>query len=70
MRPPTLVALVWGRLVMLSMGCRPRVQGVELLPPPEEAVVFVANHGSYLDILVTNFLPRLCKVRMGRLERR
>ena len=50
---------------MLNMGVRPRVEGAELLPPPEEAVVFVANHGSYLDIPVTNFLPRLCKVGRG-----
>lgn len=64
MRPPAAVAQVWGRLVLLTMGCRPRVEGAELLPPPEEAVVFVANHGSYLDIPVTNFLPRLCKVRV------
>lgn len=62
MRPPAAVAQAWGRLVLLTMGCRPRVEGAELLPPPEEPVVFVANHGSYLDIPVTNFLPRLCKV--------
>lgn len=47
---------------MLTMGVRPKVYGAELLPPKEEAVVFVANHGSYLDIPVTNFLPRSCKV--------
>ncbi|CAM9970114.1 unnamed protein product [Ascophyllum nodosum] len=64
MRLPTMVALWWGRRVMLNMGVRPRVEGAELLPPPEEAVVFVANHGSYLDIPVTNFLPRLCKYLM------
>lgn len=62
MRLPTIVALWWGRRVMLNMGIRPMVEGAELLPPPEEPVVFVANHGSYLDIPVTNFLPRLCKV--------
>lgn len=61
-RPPTIVALLWGRLVLLAMGVRPKVEGTELLPPPEEPVVFVANHASYLDIPVTNFLPRLCKV--------
>lgn len=47
---------------MLVMGVRPKVEGAELLPPKDEAVVFVANHGSYLDIPVTNFLPRVCKV--------
>ncbi len=63
MRPPTLVAVLWGRLALWNMGVRPKVEGVELLPPREEAVVFVANHGSYLDIPVTNYLPRMCKVR-------
>lgn len=62
MRPPTLVALLWGRLSLLNMGVRPKVEGAELLPPRDEAVVFVANHGSYLDIPVTNFLPRTVKV--------
>lgn len=62
MRPPTLVALLWGRMAMWNMGVRPKVEGLELLPPKDEAVVFVANHGSYLDIPVSNFLPRLCKV--------
>lgn len=64
-RPPTFVAAMWGRLAMLTMGVRPKVEGAELLPPEDEAVVFVANHGSYLDIPVTNFLPRLCKVSRG-----
>ncbi|CAM9136592.1 unnamed protein product [Scytosiphon promiscuus] len=64
MRPPTLVALLWGRLALWNMGVRPKVEGVELLPPKEEAVVFVANHASYLDIPVTNFLPRMCKYLM------
>lgn len=62
MRPPTLVALLWGRLSLWNMGVRPKVEGAELLPPRDEAVVFVANHGSYLDIPVTNFLPRAVKV--------
>lgn len=62
MRPPTLVALLWGRLALWNMGVRPKVEGAELLPPKDEAVVFVANHASYLDIPVTNFLPRMCKV--------
>eukprot|EP00903_Cladosiphon_okamuranus_P011762 g11056.t1 len=64
MRPPTLVALLWGRLSLLNMGVRPKVEGAELLPPRDEAVVFVANHGSYLDIPVTNFLPRMVKYLM------
>ncbi|CAM9505655.1 unnamed protein product [Pylaiella littoralis] len=64
MRPPTLVALLWGRMTLLNMGVRPKVEGLELLPPEGQAVVFVANHGSYLDIPVSNFLPRLCKYLM------
>lgn len=71
MRSPTAIALLWGRLSMLAMGIRPKVEGTKLLPPKDEPVVFVANHGSYLDIPVTNFLPRLCKVgarRRGRSE--
>lgn len=68
MRPPTLVALLWGRLSLWNMGVRPKVEGSELMPPGDEAVVFVANHGSYLDIPVTNFLPRTCKVCAGVCE--
>ncbi|CAM9173431.1 unnamed protein product [Ectocarpus sp. 4 AP-2014] len=64
MRPPTAVAVLWGRLALWNMGVRPKVEGAELLPPRGEAVVFVANHGSYLDIPVTNYLPRMCKYLM------
>eukprot|EP00752_Nemacystus_decipiens_P009208 g8224.t1 len=64
MRPPTLVALLWGRMSLWNMGVRPKVEGAELLPPRDEPVVFVANHGSYLDIPVTNFLPRTVKYLM------
>lgn len=50
------------RLSMLTCGYRPRVLGVEELPPRGEAVLYVPNHCSYLDILtLSGFLPRPLK---------
>ncbi|KAG5176569.1 hypothetical protein JKP88DRAFT_335503 [Tribonema minus] len=52
---------VWCRLSLLSMGIRPKVEGLHNLPPPTETVVFLPNHTSFLDVPVTGFLPRLVK---------
>ena len=41
----------WCRSVLALVGCRPRVEGVERLPAAG-AVVFAANHSSYLDAVV------------------
>ncbi len=41
------VARAWCRTVMTLAGCRPRVKGLENLPAG--AVIFAANHSSYLD---------------------
>jgi len=38
----------WSRGVLRLVGCRVRVEGVERLPPAG-ALVFAANHSSYLD---------------------
>lgn len=47
---------------MLTCGYRPRVLGLEELPPRGEAVLYVPNHCSYLDILtLSGFLPRPLK---------
>ena len=49
----------WSRISMLSCGYRPAVVGMENLPSTTEAVLYVPNHCSYLDILTLSaFLPR------------
>lgn len=51
------VVSLWARLSMLTCGYRPRVTGE--LPPRGDAVLFVPNHTSYLDILtLSGFLGR------------
>jgi 1-acyl-sn-glycerol-3-phosphate acyltransferase len=55
------VALLWMRCSLMTCMMRPTVIGRENLPPPEEAVVFVANHSSYLDIFPLAFLGRRLK---------
>jgi fatty-acyl-CoA synthase len=41
----------WCRLVLALAGLRPRVHGLEHIPP-DGAVVFAANHSSYADAVV------------------
>ncbi|KAK7240023.1 1-acylglycerol-3-phosphate O-acyltransferase [Aureococcus anophagefferens] len=49
----------WSRVSMLTCGYRPAVVGAEHLPDRDEAVLYVPNHCSYLDILTLSaFLPR------------
>jgi 1-acyl-sn-glycerol-3-phosphate acyltransferase len=52
------VALLWMRCSLMSCMMRPTVTGRNNLPPPQEPVVFVANHSSYLDIFPLAFLGR------------
>jgi len=49
---------LWGRVVLLASGYRTKVLGAENLPPADEAVMYVSNHCSYLDIPVTGLLGR------------
>jgi len=49
----------WAKLSLLLAGCRPRLLGASLLPPPGQTVVYVPNHTSYFDILLlSGFVPR------------
>jgi 1-acyl-sn-glycerol-3-phosphate acyltransferase len=57
----TRLGNVWGRLVMRATGIRATISGAELLPPPSEPIMYVANHCSYLDIPVTALLRRPIK---------
>jgi 1-acyl-sn-glycerol-3-phosphate acyltransferase len=50
---------VWAKMAMLSMTYKPTLRGVENLPPASEAVMYIPNHCSYLDIFtLSGFLPR------------
>ncbi len=47
------------RFLALTLGIEVRVNGLERLPPPHQAGVYVANHASYLDVFVIiAYLPR------------
>ena len=57
------VVRLWAWLSMQCMGYRaPKVEGLENLPDPSEAVMVVPNHTSFLDILtISAFVPRNLK---------
>ncbi|KAJ8604011.1 hypothetical protein CTAYLR_003358 [Chrysophaeum taylorii] len=61
-RSMDFVVGLWARLSMLTCGYRPRLLNKEELPARGEAVLYVPNHTSYLDILtLSGFLPRPVK---------
>jgi len=51
----------WGRTVLRCTGIQATVVGAHLLPPASEAIMYVANHCSYLDVPVTGLLRRPLK---------
>jgi len=52
----------WARITMILFGAKVTVEGTENLPPPGEAVMYVPNHCSFLDIFsLSGFLPRRFK---------
>jgi 1-acyl-sn-glycerol-3-phosphate acyltransferase len=52
----------WARTTMTLFGSQVTIQGVENLPPPDEAVMYVPNHCSFLDIFsLSGYLPRRFK---------
>ena len=42
----------WARVIVGLCGCRPRVIGLQRLPPPNISAVMIANHSSFLDAVV------------------
>lgn len=53
---------IWARLSLRATFSRVAVIGLENLPPEDEAVVFVPNHTSFLDILLmSGMVPRPLK---------
>lgn len=52
----------WAKCAMLTCTFKPRLTGLENLPPVDEAVMIIPNHTSFLDILsLSGFLPRPLK---------
>lgn len=52
----------WARTTMTLFGAKVTVEGVENLPPADEAVMYVPNHCSFLDIFsLSGYLPRRFK---------
>jgi len=50
---------VWAQIAMGMMFYKPKVEGIENLPNPDEGVLFLPNHTSMLDILTLSaFLPK------------
>jgi len=61
-RAMDFIVALWARLSMIACFAKVKVNGVENLPPPGEAVMYVPNHSSFLDIYVLSaFLPRRFK---------
>jgi 1-acyl-sn-glycerol-3-phosphate acyltransferase len=49
----------WANMAMSTVFFRPKVIGLENLPPSSETVMYVPNHTSFMDILVlSGFVPR------------
>jgi 1-acyl-sn-glycerol-3-phosphate acyltransferase len=58
-RPLDWIVHVWAKITILLCGGRPKLYGIENLPKPGEAVIYVPNHTSFLDILFfSGFVPR------------
>ena len=52
----------WARTTLTLFGAKVALEGQENLPPPGEAVMYVPNHCSFLDIFsLSGFLPRRFK---------
>jgi len=52
----------WAKLTCLTILYKPKVIGRENLPAKDEAVMYIPNHCSYLDIFtLSGFLPRAFK---------
>lgn len=52
----------WAKTAMLTCLYHPKVTGLENLPPASEAVMFIPNHTSFLDIFtLSGFIPRRLK---------
>jgi 1-acyl-sn-glycerol-3-phosphate acyltransferase len=52
----------WAKLAMSLLGTRATLYGSENLPPIDEAVVYVPNHTSFMDIMIlSGTLPRPIK---------
>lgn len=55
------IAMAWMRCSLRTVGVVPKIVNAQNLPPKEVAVVFVANHCSYLDIYSFASLQRRIK---------
>ena len=56
------VVYLWAKTSMLSCFYKPRVTGLENLPPKSEALLVIPNHTSFLDIFsLSGFVPRRLK---------
>jgi 1-acyl-sn-glycerol-3-phosphate acyltransferase len=61
-RASDVVVQVWARLTMTLFRAEVTVEGAELLPPPNEAVIYTPNHCAFPDVFVlSGFLPRRFK---------
>jgi len=49
----------WSKIALTTAGCVPTLYGIENLPPAGEAVIYVPNHTSFMDILtLSGSVPR------------
>ena len=56
------IVQLWARFTLMLFFADVKVEGLENLPPPKEAVLYVPNHCSFLDIFaLSGYLPRRFK---------
>mmetsp|Transcript_13028 Transcript_13028/g.19226 ORF Transcript_13028/g.19226 Transcript_13028/m.19226 type:complete len:348 (-) Transcript_13028:241-1284(-) len=56
------VMAFWQRMACLCLTYKPKVEGLENLPPHGEPVIYMPNHTSFMDIFtLSGFLPRRFK---------
>ncbi len=56
------IVQIWARATLFMLGSSVTVEGLENLPAPEETVLYVPNHSSFLDIFaLSGYLPRRFK---------
>jgi len=51
----------WARAVLRASLSIPQIEGLENMPPADEPVMFVANHCSWVDIIIISMLPHKYK---------
>lgn len=64
------IVQAWARLTLTALFATVKVEGIENLPPYDEAVLYAPNHCSFLDIFaLSGYLPRRFKCAAATMYR-